>query len=99
MGTHADFNLIDEVVNNLIFVISQYYLNKVEVGEISDSSDSSSSEHNPCLCTLCLVEPSRNANCCQYLSKCRTDCETVNVDCVTKLPKFLKMMDQVFIVN
>lgn len=98
MGTHADFNLMDEVVNNLMVAISQYYLNKVEVGEISDSSDSSSDE-NPCLCTLCLIEPSRNANCCQYFSKCRTDCETVNVDCVTKLPKFLKMMDQVFIVN
>ena len=98
MGTHADFNLMDEVVNNLMVAISQYYLNKVEMGEISDSSDSSS-EDNPCLFTLCLVEPSRNLNCSQYLSNCRIECETVNVDCVTKLPKFLKMMDQVFIVN
>ena len=63
-----------------------------------DSSDSSS-EDNPCLCTLCLVEESRTENCCQYFSKCRADCETENVDCVTKLSKFLKMMDQVFIVN
>ena len=89
---HADFKLVDEEVNNSIVIISQFYLNKVVVGNISDSSDSNS-ENNPCLFTLCLVDPSGNDKC-KYLYKCGFDCETVNVDSITKLPKFLKMMDQ-----
>ena len=29
--------------------------------------------------------------------KCKLDCESANIDCVTNLPKLMKMMDEVHI--
>ena len=39
------------------------------------------------------VESVNKCNCCQYFAKCKLECQSENVDCVTKLTKFIKMMD------
>ena len=68
----------------------------MEEGEsvASDSSDLSV-EILPCHCGSCPAESDENNNCCQYFSKCETECQTAHVNCVTFLPKFIKMMDKV----
>ena len=58
--------------------------------------ESDSSEDCTCLCHSCPADTSKDKNCCQYFAKAKLDCETGEVDCVLKLPKFLKMMDTVF---
>ena len=65
--------------------------------ESGENSDSIEDEDCPCLCHSCPVESSRDNKCCQYFAKCKLDCESANIDCVTNLPKLMKMMDEVHI--
>ena len=66
----------------------------MEEGE-SDASDLSdlAADILPCLCSSCLTESDESNKCCQYFSKCKTVCKAANVNCITLLPKFIKMMD------
>ena len=68
----------------------------MEEGE-NDSSDISdlAVEVLQCNCGSCPAESDENKKCCQYFSKCETECKNANVNCVTFLPKFKKMMDKV----
>ena len=97
IGTHSDFNLIEEVIDKL------YQLNKTNLvhfkekeGKDSDSEfEPDSSEDFPCLCDSCPEEAIKDKNCCQYFAKTKLDCDSGDVDCVLKLQKFFKMMDAV----
>ena len=72
------------------------FIFKEKEGKDSDSEfEPDSSEDFPCLCDSCPEEAIKDKNCCQYFAKTKLDCDSGDVDCVLKLPKFLKMMDAV----
>ena len=50
---------------------------------------------SPCLCGFCGHGDvyKSSGKCCSYIAECARACAAADVLCVTKLPKLLKMMD------